>query len=158
MKINFKKYLPVYIASVIAALLLLLSIALYAKKGLTRRYTFIFPCVDEGKYVLETRYLKENPQKEALAYFADELMLGSGLERTKNLFTPGAKILSCFERNQIVYIDLSADIINMGHNVIPIREGIELLKRNIYKNFTDVEEVKVFVDGKYAFETEKNAL
>ena len=78
--------------------------------------------------------------------------MGSGFERTKYLFTPGTKINSCFERNKVVYIDLSADIIYMGHNVISIREGIELLKKNIKKNFPHVEEIQVFVDGKYAFE------
>ena len=152
MKIDFKKYIPFYIAIVIAVLLLILSAGLYAKKNYGKKYVFMFPCVDEGKYVLETRYLKENPDKTALNYFADELVLGSGLERTKYLFTPGTKVISCFEREGVVYIDLSADIINMGHNVIQIRDAIELLKANIIKNFHDVKEVQVFVDGKYAFE------
>ena len=152
MKIDLKKYIPVFTALLIALGLLILSAALYAKKGYGNKYVFIFPSVDEGKYVLETRYLKENPNKDEIAYFADELILGSGLERTKYLFTPGSKINSCFARNKIVYIDLSADIIYMGHNVISIREGIDLLKENIKKNFPHIDDVQVFVDGKYAFE------
>ena len=152
MKIDFKKILPLCIFAGIAALFLLISLGFYAKKGYGKKFIFIFPSVDEGKYVLETRYLKENPQKDYLAYFADELVLGSGLERTKYLFTPGTKIISCFEREGIVYIDLSADIIYMGHNVIQIKDGIDLLKENITRNFHDVKEVRVFVDGKYAFE------
>ena len=152
MKINLKKYIPVFTAVVISICLLIFSVMQYSKKGYGKKYVFIFPCVDEGKYVLETRYLKENPNKTPIAYFADELVLGSGLERTKYLFTPGTRILSCFERNKIVYIDLSADIIYMGHNVISIKDGIELLKENIKKNFGHIEEVQVFVDGKYAFE------
>ena len=157
MKIDFKKYIPFYIALTVALILLAVSAGLYTKKGTGKKYVFIFPCVDEGKYVLETRYLRKNTEIDPIKYFADELVLGSGLERTKYLFTPGTKINSCFERNQIVYIDLSADIINMGHNVIPIRDGIALLEENIYKNFPDIKEVKVFTDGKYAFEMEKNA-
>ena len=152
MKIDVKKYIPFYIAAATVAVLLLISSLFYAKKAYGKKYVFIFPCVDEGKYVLETRYLKQNPNKDEIAYFADELVLGSGLERTKYLFTPGTKINSCFERNKIVYIDLSADIIYMGHNVISIRDGIDLLKENIKKNFAHVEDVQVFVDGKYAFE------
>ena len=152
MKIDLKKYIPVFAALIIAAVLMILSAASYAKKGYGKKYVFKFPSVDEGKYVLETRYLKENPNKEAVAYFADELVLGSGLERTKYLFTPGTKILSCFERSRVVYLDLSADIIYMGHNVISIKEGIELLKENIKNNFPHIEDVQVFVDGKYAFE------
>ena len=152
MKINLKKYIPFFIAAGTMLVIMLLSAGLYAKKGYGKKYVFIFPSVDQGKYVLETRYLKENPNKEQIAYFADELVLGSGLERTKYLFTPGTKINSCFERDKIVYIDLSADIIYMGHNVISIKDGIELLKENIKKNFAHVEDVQVFVDGKYAFE------
>ena len=152
MKIDFKKYIPFYIATVCVLICLIVSLSLHIKKDYGKKYVFIFPCVDEGKYVLETRYLKENPNKEQVAYFADELVLGSGLERTKYLFTPGTKINSCYERNKIVYIDLSSDIIYMGHNVIPIRDGIDLLKENIKKNFGHIEDVQVFVDGKYAFE------
>ena len=144
MKIDFKKYIPIYIAAGVAFLFLIISAGVYAKKGYGKKYVFMFPCVDEGKYVLETRNLKENPNKDSIAYFADELVLGSGLERTKYLFTPGTKINSCFERNKVVYIDLSADI--------SIRDGIELLKENIKNNFPHIEEVQVFVDGKYAFE------
>ncbi len=136
--------------------LFILSLALYAHKGYGKRFVFLFPSVDEGKYVLETRYLKNNPNKDRIAYFVDELVLGSGLERTKYLFTPGTKILSCFERNQMLYIDLSADIIYMGHNVIPIKDGIEVLKKNIFRNFPDIKEIHVFVNGNYAYENAEN--
>ncbi len=152
MKINLKQYIPFFITAGLLLFAMLLSAGLYAKKAYGKKFVFIFPSVDEGKYLLETRYLKENPNKDTIAYFTDELILGSGLERTKYLFAPGSKINSCFERDKIVYIDLSADIIYMGHNVISIRDGIDLLKENIKKNFAHVEDVQVFVDGKYAFE------
>ena len=152
MKIDIKKFIPAFVIVFAVAVLFFLSLFMYQKKGYGKRFVFIFPSVEENQYVLETRYLKENPLKDYLSYFADELVLGSGLERTKYLFTPGTKILSCLERNKIVYIDLSADIINMGHNVIQIKDGVELLQKNILKNFPNVQEVRVFVDGKYAFE------
>ena len=152
MKIDFKKYIPFYIAAATVVLMLIISAGFYAKKGYGKKYVFMVPSVDEGKYVLETRYLKENPNKSALNYFVDELVLGSGLERTKYLFTPGTKVISCIESEGKVYIDLSSDVINMGHNVILIRDGIELFKKNITRNFHSVKEVLVFVDGKYAFE------
>ena len=152
MKIDFKKYIPFYIAIAASLVFFLISGIAYSKKNYGKKYLFIFPCVDEGKYVLETRYLRENPNKDSIAYFADELILGSGLERTKYLFTPGTRVNSCFERNKNVYIDLSADLIYMGHNVISIKEGIDLLQKNIKKNFAHVDNVIVTVDGKYAFE------
>lgn len=157
MKINIKKLIPCFAFAAVSALLLLLSLALYGAKGYGKRFVFMFPSVDEGQYVLETRYLKQNPNKEYINFFLDELVLGSGLERTKYLFTPGTKIISCFERNQMLYLNLSADIINMGQNVIQIKDGMELLKKNVYKNFPDIKEVRIFVDGNYAYEIEKYA-
>ena len=152
MKIDLKKYIPIFSCIIAIAVIFFISLFMYHKNAQGKRYVFIYPSVEENQYVLETRYLRENPAKDNLEYFADELLLGSGLERTKHLFTPGARVLSCFERNKIVYIDLSADIINMGHNVISIKDGVELLKENIRKNFPHIQEVRVFVDGKYAFE------
>ena len=152
MIIDFKKNIPAFSCIIAIAVIFFISLFMYHKNAQGKRYVFIFPSVEENQYVLETRYLSENPAKDNLVYFADELLLGSGLERTKHLFTPGARVLSCFERNKIVYIDLSADIINMGHNVISIKDGVELLKENIRKNFPHIQEVRVFVDGKYAFE------
>ena len=152
MKTDYKKLLPIAVFLVVMTFIMLFSFIFYKGKAYGKKYVFKFPSVDEGKYVLETRYIKNNPLEEPVHSFADELILGSSLERTRYLFTPGSKILSCFERNQIVYIDLSADIIYMGHNVLDIKDGIELLKLNVLNNFTDVKEVRVFVDGKYAFE------
>ncbi len=157
MKINIKKFIPYFIFTGVAAILLITASAIYASKGYGKRCVFIFPSVDEGRYVLETRYLKENPNKDYVNFFLDELVLGSGLERTKYLFAPGTKIISCFERNQMLYLNLSADIIYMGHNVIQIKDGMELLKKNVYKNFPDIKEVQIFVDGNYAYEIEKYA-
>ena len=157
MKISIKKLIPYFAFAAIAAVLLIAASLIYAVKGYGKRFVFIFPSVDEGKYVLETRYLKQNPNKDYINFFLDELVLGSGLERTKYLFTPGTKIISCFERNQMLYLNLSADIINMGHNVIQIKDGMELLKKNVYKNFPDIKEVQIFVDGNYAYEIEKYA-
>jgi hypothetical protein len=57
----------------------------------------------------------------------------------------------------MLYLNLSADIINMGQNVIQIKDGMELLKKNVYKNFPDIKEVRIFVDGNYAYEIEKYA-
>ncbi|MBO4533562.1 MAG: GerMN domain-containing protein [Treponema sp.] len=157
MKISIKKLIPYFAFTAVAAVLLIIAASFYAAKGYGKRFVFIFPSVDEGKYVLETRYLKNNPNKDYINFFLDELVLGSGLERTKYLFTPGTKIISCFERNQMLYLNLSADIINMGHNVIQIKDGMELLKENVYKNFPDIKEVQIFVDGNYAYEIEKYA-
>jgi hypothetical protein len=40
----------------------------------------------------------------------------------------------------------------MGEGVIEIREGVELLKKNILKNFSKIDSVEIFIEGKTAFE------
>ena len=149
---KIKKNIPLFVTLGLIFCSLIISIILFYHANYGKKFVFIFPSVEEGNYVLETRYLKNNPEKDYLNYFVDELVLGSSLERTKNLFTAGTKVLSCFERNDVVYIDLSADIINMGDNVLEIKDGIDLLKKNIIKNYPGTKEIRVFVDGKYAFE------
>ena len=39
----------------------------------------------------------------------------------------------------------------MGDNVIDIKEGFDILKLNITKNFSDIKKINFFVDGKYAY-------
>ena len=152
MIIDFKKNIPALSCVIAILVVFLFSLFMYHKNAQGKRYVFIFPSVEENQYVLETRYLRENPVKDNLSYFADELLLGSGLERTKHLFTPGARVLSCFERNHVLYVNLSQDLLQMGDGVIEIREGTELLKKNIMKNFSEIDSVEIFIEGKSAFE------
>ena len=84
--------------------------------------------------------------------YIDEILLGSTVERTKMLFTPGTRLLSCFERNHVLYVNLSQDLLQMGDGVIEIREGTELLKKNIMKNFSEIDSVEIYIEGKSAFE------
>ena len=84
----------------------------------------------DGKYIIEYRALTQKPHQGEINLYIDEILLGSTVERTKYLFTPGTKVLSCFERNHVLYLNLSQDLLQMGEGVIEIREGIELLTKN----------------------------
>ena len=101
--------------------------------------------------IVEYRNLDKNPVQGEVQYFIDEILLGSQLERTKKIFTFGTKVLSCFQRDEQLYLDLSADLLQMGDNVIDIKEGFDILKLNITKNFSDIKKINFFVDGKYAY-------
>ena len=146
------KSLPIFIISLVIIAVFVLSFFWYTVAKDYHRRTFIFPSAENGKYIIEYRNLNKKPHQGEIQLYVDEILLGSTVERTKRLFAPGTKVISCFERDKTVFIDLSADIIYMGHNVVQIKDGIELLKLNIMKNFTNIEQVQVFVDGKYAFE------
>ena len=129
-----------------------LSFTAYIFKAQGMRRSFIFPSAESGKEVIENRYLKKIENKSDVQVYIDEILLGSQLERTKKLFASDTKVLSCFQREKVLYLDLSADLINEGDDVISILEGVELLKKNIRMNFANISEIQVFVNGNYAFE------
>ena len=40
----------------------------------------------------------------------------------------------------------------MGDGVIEIREGTELLKKNLMRNFSEIDSVEIYIEGKSTFE------
>ena len=147
-----QKNLAVFIISLLAAGLFVFTFFCYIITKNTCRRAFIFPSAENGKYIIEYRNLAEKPHQGDIGLYIDEILLGSTVERTKLLFTPGTRVLSCFERNHILYVNLSQDLLQMGDGVIEIREGTELLKKNIMKNFSEIDSVEIFIEGKSAFE------
>ncbi len=147
-----QKNLAIFITSLVIAGLFVFSLFCYVVTKDTCRRTFIFPSAENGKYIIEYRNLTEKPHQGDVNLYIEEILLGSTVERTKLLFTPGTKLLSCFERNHILYVNLSQDLLQMGDGVIEIREGTELLKKNIQQNFSRIDSVEIFIDGKSAFE------
>lgn len=140
-----------FVFSAILAILLFVSIFFYFfKKDYVRR-KFIFPAFS-GEYIVEYRNLSKNSAQGDVRFFIDEILLGSQTERAKSLFTPGTKVLSCFQRGDVLYLNLSSDLLKIGDNVIGIKEGFDLLEKNIAKNFDDIKKIEFFVDNKLAFE------
>lgn len=155
-KFNFKeqfltkKYIYRLILSIILIISLTFSLFLFFWKKNTVRRMFIFPSVS-GELIVEYRNLDKNPVQGDVQYFIDEILLGSQIERTRKIFTFGTKVLSCFQRDEQLYLDLSSDLLQMDDNVIELKQGFELLRLNIKKNFSDIKKINFFVDGKYAY-------
>ena len=147
-----QRNLAVFIISLLITGLLVFSLFCYIVSKNTSRRTFIFPSAEDGKYIIEYRNLTEKPHQGKINLYIEEILLGSTVERTKLLFAPGTKLLSCFERNHILYVNLSQDLLLMGDGVIEIREGTELLKQNIMRNFSEIDSVEIYIEGKSAFE------
>ena len=146
------KSLPIFMISLIIIAAFVLSFFWYTVAKDYHRRTFIFPSAENGKYIIEYRNLTKKPHQGEIQLYIDEILLGSTVERTKRLFAPETKVLSCFERNHVLYVNLSQDILQMGDGVIEIREGTELLKKNIKKNFSEIDSVEIYIEGKSAFE------
>lgn len=149
MKIDLKDKKTLKITAVLGAIVLalLVSIIVFLGNGFGKRRIFVFPSVDEGDYVVEARYMKKNPTKDDVSYYIAELLLGPDSERTKSLFTSGTRVLSCFEKDGILYVNLSEDLLNLGDNVVPFDEGFELLVKNIKQNFSKIKSVEIYVNG-----------
>jgi len=147
-----QKNFGIFIISLVIIGLFVFSLFCYIITDKSCRRIFIFPSAENGKYIIEYRNLAEKPHQGPINLYIEEILLGSTVERTKLLFTPGTKLLSCFERNHILYVNLSSDLLQMGDGVIEIREGTELLKQNILRNFSKIDSVEIYIEGKTAFE------
>jgi hypothetical protein len=146
------KSLPIFIISIAVIALFVFSFMSYVISKDSHRRTFVFPSAENGKYIIEYRNLAEKPHQGDLQLYVEELLLGSTVERTKMLFTPGTRVISCFERKHVLYLNLTNDLLSMGDGVVEIREGTELLIKNIKDNFSEIDQVELFIDGKSAFE------
>ena len=147
-----QKNFAVFTTSLIIAGLFVVSFFFYIVSKDSCRRTFIFPSAEDGKYIIEYRNLTEKPHQGDINLYVDEILLCSTVERTKMLFTPGTRVLSCFERDHVLYVNLSKELLQMGDGVIEIKEGTELLKDNIKRNFSKIDSVEIYIEGKSAFE------
>lgn len=146
------KSLPIFIISLTIIGIFVFSFMGYVISKDGHRRVFIFPSAENGKYIIEYRNLTKKPHQGDIQLYIEEILLGSTVERTKLLFKPGTKVISCFERKHVLYLNLSNDLLDMGDGVVEIREGTELLIKNIKENFSEISEVQIYIDGKSAFE------
>lgn len=139
-------------AAAVIAVVFIFSMIFFIAGNNKYRRVFIFPSVEDGKYVVEYRYLNKKPVQGDVQFYIDELLLGPQIERTKLIFTRGTEVLSCFVRGNVLYLNLSADLLSGGDEATSIKNGFELLERNVCRNFSKIQKIEFFVDGKYAFE------
>lgn len=146
-----KKHIPYFIILSVIVISFLISVIFCSVKNKERRF-FIFPSETNQKLVVERRLLEKDSIQGDIELYIDELLLGSTIERTKLIFSSGTKIKSCFLRNGILYLNITDDLIRMDSNSMSIKEGIDLLKKNIMKNFNSVKAVELFINEQYAYE------
>lgn len=146
------KKLSIVLASLIFAAFLFSMIMFLVNKG-GKRYSFVFPSVEAGSSIIEIRRLPKSHLPE-VEYYVNEMMLGPQTERCRRIFPQNAKVISCMQKNKVLYVNLSKEIINpeTENKMLPVRDAIELFKKNILRNFSSVSSVEVFVEGNPAYE------
>lgn len=146
--IKLKKSVIFVISLIFLAFVSTLVFALMANNG--KRYTFVFPSADSNTCIIENRYLVETDN--IVNRYVDELLLGAITERTKLIFPKGTKVISCFQRGDTLYLNLSKEFLAADSSSYPLKNGAELLEKNITTNFASIKKVEIYVDSKRAWE------
>lgn len=154
----------VEISLLLAALILLvISVLVFNMTVKGVRRTFVFPSVEKDHFIVETRRISltedfslssKSKMETEVEYYIKETLLGPQTERSRRLFPRETKLLSCFSRNKILYVDFSGDIINPEESakMLPLRQSMDLLEKNIKRNFRHITKVEFFVNGNKAYD------
>ena len=113
-----------------------------------KRRIFTFPLMGSERAVVEVRYLRTAPDQSDLQLFVDDLLLGPQTNRARPLFSRGTQALFCFVRDRTLYVNLTKDALLEASDAAPILDGIAYFKQNILKNFPQIKEIELFIDGK----------
>lgn len=111
------------------------------------RYICMFESAESGKVCMESRHLPKDSVRDDVHRYVDELLLGPLAPEFRPLFTRGTKALSCFVRDDVLYVNLSDELIWQDDGVSDIARGIELFRKNILHNFNNIHTIDVFVAG-----------
>lgn len=149
---NRDKKIPSFILILFLIASFLFSIGFWAAGKPGARYIFIFPQTHKKQYIVESRRLPLFPFQGKYEKYVDELLLGPLSEQTSPIFYGGTRIISCFERENILYVNITSDFIYDNAQTADFKGGVNLFKKNIMVNFPHLKRVELFVDGKTPFD------
>ena len=136
------------------AYLIVLSIFAFiemGRSGLSRR-TFEFFAYDNNRSVVEDRMLQKTSSIENdIKSYVQELILGPVSLDYAPLVTKGTKLRSFMYRNNTVYADFSKEAVLPVQGGKPLFDSFLTLNQGIRRNFGDVSDVKLFVNGNEVF-------
>lgn len=111
------------------------------------RRTFVFNASDSDKLRLEIRYVPVNPPNGKYQYYIEELLLGPVSEHCSKIFNAGTKVVSCSKKDDVLYVSLSKELLQADAFTTDFKKQIELFKMNVKKNFSNIKDVEIFIDG-----------
>ncbi len=135
---------------------LIFSLVMYCVRKPQSRYVYYFNSFDTEKICCETRRRQGNSSKEKpdekINYFVSDLLLGPMTNRYKYLFNPSATLEFCFVDGKVLNVGLSSQALKLSPEYSSLKEGVQLLRFNIVKNFTNIDKVNVFLGGVSIYE------
>ncbi len=147
MSFFIKKALP------FTALILILASFLYSffKFNINTkqdRYILYFNSPNFDELCTETRFLSKNSYQEKEKAFVEELLLGPVTNRYIPLFNKKTVCEFCFVREKTLYVGISKEALLVSKETAEIKRGIEVFKKNILKNFKNINTIEMYIDGK----------
>lgn len=137
---------------------LIFSLVMYAIRNPQPRFVYYFHSFDTPKICTEVRHKPSSSStiknNEFINYFVEDLILGPMTNRYKYLFNPKTTLEFCFLDDKILNIGLSSEALKVHPEYSPIKEGVQLLKLNIVKNFTNIDKIYIYIDGQSVYEDE----
>lgn len=115
------------------------------------RQIFYFESYDSSRICTETRYSEKKDGDEEIRAFVDDLLLGPMTNRFKFLFSSGTRTEFCFSNGKELYVGLSKQALFVDSETFNMRKNVSLLRKNIVKNFTNINKIYIYIDGKPAF-------
>lgn len=115
------------------------------------RQIFYFESYDSSRICTETSYSEKMHGDEAVRAFVDDLLLGPMTNRFKFLFSPGTRTEFCFSHGKELYVGLSKQALFVNSETFNMRQNVSLLRKNIVKNFTNINKIYIYIDGKPVF-------
>ena len=130
----------------------LFSLTFFFVQGYAHRRVFLFESLDKDGLFAENRYYPRNKYIDNVELYISELLLGPIGERYKLVYPRGTKLNTCFVQDKVLYVDLSAEALFTNEKVSTSRDGAEIFKKNIFRNFRNIDTINIYIDGRKIFD------
>ena len=104
-----------------------------------------------GGIGIEERYLPQLPESEFAVSLINEMLLGPADHRFLRFVDPELRPLSCFVRDNVVYVDLPAQVLTPNVKTPDFYTVYTLFRKNIAVNCKHIDTVYFYIDGVPAY-------
>lgn len=147
-----EKNTKIKVCSCLLILIFLFSLIFFLVNGYSHRQVFLFESLDKKGLWVENRYFPRNKYINNTDLYISELLLGPIGERYKNVFAPGTKLISCFVRDNTMYVDLSKEALFPTRGTSEFMDGTEIFKKNVFRNFRNIDIIQIYIEGRKIFD------
>lgn len=132
------------VCAILAVLIVPHIVSFAAVNSGKKRRVMYFQQVGSENLAKEIRYVPKNNAQKPLENYISELLLGPEIRRARPLFSLGTSLEFCIQEDNVLYVGLSQDAVFQDNEASKFENGIELLKKNIKKNFPKIKRIEIF--------------